>query len=129
MCNVERTTMWALRLFILSESFDVEALRNRVAEQHYRLLNIIPVHSKPDAAEQVRNEPIHANHVFIEKKALNACRIKHAFCKQCFRQVTELQHGYHVSRLEPSDSPGFGQRSVQSSLFDFLEQHLARNIG
>ena len=64
------------RLLVGSYAFNFNSSRGRLLERSERNLLVFLAHAKLDASHQVRNEPVHANHVVVDEERFNPSRLE-----------------------------------------------------
>ena len=77
----------------------LEVFRYRLIQNAAGLGEVSRLHQQLDSAKQIRNKPVHAHHVFVGQVAFDSRSLQPAFCKQCFRYITESAKYDQVSPL------------------------------
>ena len=92
--DIERLAAWTLRLLVFADSLHIHHRGNRQIQDFMRCFRILNTNLQLDAAQQVGNEPIHADHVVIDEISLNARGLEAALCQQRFGKVAKLAQCY-----------------------------------
>jgi hypothetical protein len=74
-----------------------------VTEHIHRCVGIFGSHLKLDAAEQIGNEPVHADHVVVDQNGFNTRRVECALGEQRVGQISELPDCNQTIALHWSD--------------------------
>src|SRR5712671_1183318 len=70
--HIQRLALGTARLLVEPHALHVEAFENRLVEKLARVLHIRGAHFEFDPADEVRNEPVEADEVFVCQKAFDA---------------------------------------------------------
>jgi hypothetical protein len=90
--NIERLATWTFRLLIVSDAFHLQNFRSGLVKDLVGGFNIFWTNLQFDAAQQVGDEPIHADHIVIQQIRFDPCRLKAAFGEERFGKIAELSH-------------------------------------
>src|SRR5712671_1369910 len=76
--HVQRLTLGTARLLVQADALHVETFEDRLVENLARVLYICRAHFQLDPANEIRNEPVQPDQVFVRQKTFNASRLQTA---------------------------------------------------
>jgi hypothetical protein len=85
-------TAGARRLFIFSNTLDIEILRYGCFQQFDGYVSIFRTDTEFCSANKVGDEPVHADHVVVAKETFDAGRFQGALSQERLGKVTKLFH-------------------------------------
>lgn len=94
--DIERMTLGAFWRFIVTNTVDIEVFRDGLVQDFVSSLSILWLYQQFDAPEQIRDKPVHPDHVVIAKVAFDSGRIEAALGKKGFGQVAEFANGHQM---------------------------------
>jgi hypothetical protein len=92
--DVERLAAGAFRLLKVSDAVNIESLGCGLVQNFCRRFRIFGANFQFDSAEEIGDEPIHADHVVVYEIRLYPGRLQAALGQQRFGQIAKLPQCY-----------------------------------
>lgn len=104
---VQRPALRTPRLFVQTDSLHVKAFEDSVIENLSRIVDILSLHRQLDSTDEIRDEPVEPDQVFITQKTFNARRFQTSPGQQRLRKIAEMTDRHKLSQFD-----FFSRRSI-----------------
>lgn len=127
--DVQRIALGTTGLLIQSHAMYVKAFEDGLIEERFGFEHVFRPDAKFDSADEVRDEPVEANEVFVAQETFNARRFQAALGQQRLWKIAELADGHERPQVELLSRFGVFVWNLEVAVVEFVLQRFPGRVG